>query len=325
MGAGCGDVQPAAGDPGLHEPSSSPHRQPVRGPVRRVQGPGPGRPGHRAAGHRARLLHRECGPARHRPVARVLGRDGPVGDQRLRADLRRVAAAGWAGRGPAGPAPHVHGGAGAVRGGVAGRWADPARRAADRLPAGPGRWRGAAVPCDPGAGQHHLRRGPRTDPGHRRVGVGRRQRPVPGRPGRWRAHRAVRLAGSVLRQLPDRRRAAGGGTAGAAGRPAGVGGSAVRPPRRPARHPRRHDHRRHPGPGAHGRVGVDPHPTGSCGRAGAARPVRGRGAAGRVSAAVAAAAANPDPPGWGPGHGGVHVLVRHATVLPHPVSPAGAR
>src|SRR6266508_1003153 len=44
------------------------------------------------------------------------------------------------------------------------------------------------------------------------------------------------LAGGVLRQRPDRRGAAGPGAAGAAGRPAVVGSSAVRTPRRPARH-----------------------------------------------------------------------------------------
>jgi len=64
--------RPPAGQPVWHGHSPcTARRRHGPGPVHRIQGRGAGGTGHGPAGHRARLLHRQHGAARHRPGARL--------------------------------------------------------------------------------------------------------------------------------------------------------------------------------------------------------------------------------------------------------------
>ena len=177
-------------------------------------------------------------------IQRALGFSGHgpgMGGQRLRADLRRAAAARRPGRGPARPPQDVHRRAAAVLRRLPGR---RVRRQPGLLahgPRGAGRRRRAGRPGRAVADHHHLRRGPAAHPGagrvrrdeHRR----RRDRPDRRRP----ADHLRLLAVGAVRQRAHRRR-------GRAGRTAGAGRVAAPPrPVRPAR--RDHRHRRGHRPG----------------------------------------------------------------------------
>ena len=162
---------------------------PERGPVH-------GRPGHRDRERRAAL---------HQDRSRVLPAEPPMGDQRLRARLRRVPAPRRPRRRPARAASPLPRRPRRVHDRVARRRARVERGVADR------RARGAGP-----RGGHHLarraldslddvHRGPRAQRRARRLGRRRRLRRRSRRPARRRAHRSVELVVDLLRQRAGRR------------------------------------------------------------------------------------------------------------------------
>ena len=194
--------------------SGAPQRRPVHG-----------RPGHRDRERRAAL-----DPGR----PRVLSREPPVGDQRLRARLRRLPAPGRTGGRPARTPAHLpprrrrlHARLPARRAGVVGD-------VADRSPRAPGARRGdhhAGRALDP---LHHLRRRARPQHRARRVGRRRRLRCRRGRAARRHPHGRPQLGVDLLRQHPRRRRRLRAG-AGPPRREPRRAREDVRPPRRGAR------------------------------------------------------------------------------------------
>ena len=178
-------------------------RPPVRGPVH-------GGPRHRDRERRAPL---------HQDRPRVLPGRPPVGDQRLRARVRRVPPAGWPRRRHAGAPPHLPGRHRRVhRGLAAGRprlvGAVPDRR--PRLPGARRRDHHAGRPLDP---VHDVRRRSRAQHRAGRLGRGRRLRRRGGRAPRRSPHRRPQLGVDLLRQRPGRRRRLRAGSAAAAGEP----------------------------------------------------------------------------------------------------------
>jgi len=185
--------------------------------------------------------HRQRRAAAHPAGARLFRHQPGVGGQRLRADLRRAAAARRPGRGPARPPQDVHRRAAAVLRRLAGRRVRHQPGLPARGPRGARRRRRARRPGRAVADHHHLPRGPAAHPRVRRVRRDehrrRRDRPDRRRP----ADHLRLLAVGAVRQRAHRRR-------GRAGRPAGAGRVAAPPrPVRPARRDHRHRRDRRPG------------------------------------------------------------------------------
>ena len=247
------------------------------GPARRPPPrPGPARHRHRAADGGARRDHRQRRAAAHPAGARLLRHRPGMGGQRLRAGLRRAAAARRPGRGPARPPQGVHRRPAAVLGGLAGWRVRHLPGVAARGPRRPGRRRRDHRADRAVAGRHHLPRGPAAEPGDGRVRRDERRRRR-GRPDRRRPADHLRvLAVGAVRQRADR---LGGRAVRAAGAPRV---RAAPGPVRPARRDHRHRRARRPGlrPVQRGHQPGRRLALGRCQGRGLAG--RSRGAAGRV-------------------------------------------
>ena len=245
-------MQVRAVDSAAHagETKGNPHDRSASQVVRprpALHGPVHGRAGHRG-GERGAPLH----PGR----SRVLAREPPVGDQRLRALLRRVPPARRAcrrsSRTPAGvPRRHRR-----VHRGVAVVGPRVERGRADRRPRAPGPRRRdhlARRPLDP---DHDVRRGQRAQ--HRARGLGRRRRlrRGRGRAARRHPHRPAELGVDLLRQRAGRRRRLHP-RADAADREPRRDGAQLRPPRGGARDRRSRGARLRDHPGQRLRLGLD--------------------------------------------------------------------
>ena len=212
-------------------------------------GPRPAGPGSRAADGGAGRDHRQRRAAAHPAGARLFRVRPGMGGQRLRADLRRAAAARRPGRGPARPPQDVHRRAAAVLRRLAGRRVRHLPGLLALGPRGAGRRRRARRPGRAVADHHHLPRRRGAHAGVRRVRRDERRRRRD-RPDRRRRIDHLRLvAVGAVRQRADRRRGRAGRTAGAGRDPAPP--RPVRPARRAHRHRRDHrpglrpDQRRH--------------------------------------------------------------------------------
>ena len=203
---------------------------------------GPGARRHRdgTAHDRARRDHRERRPAAHPDRARLLRHQPGMGRQRVRAGVRRAAAARRKVRRPTGASPGLHRRHPGVLAGLAARRVrhQPGVAAHRARPAG--RRRRVRRAHGAVADRRHLPRGPAAQPrdGRVRRDEHRRRR---GRPARQRAAAHLRqLALGVLRERADRPRGRAAGAAGArrvrtaAGsvRPAGRDHRLARPGRR---------------------------------------------------------------------------------------------
>ena len=159
----------------------------------------------RAVHGRARHRDRERRPAVHPARSRVLTGEPPVGDQRLRARLRRLPAARRAHGRPPRPAPHLPARARALHARLVALRARVERGLAHRLPGRSGARRGddlAGRALDP---DHDLPGGSRPEHRPRRLGRSRRLRRRRGRAARRRAHRPALVGVDLLRQHPGRR------------------------------------------------------------------------------------------------------------------------
>src|SRR3984957_6292315 len=200
-----------------------------------------------AVPRRARRFDGRGRPARHSHRSRAVHVLAAVGGQRLRARLRRPAAARRPGRRPARAPARVPRRAGRVRGRIAVRRARQQPRAADRGPVHQGHRGRLHRPGRAVTAHHHLPRGPDAQPGHQHLLRVRGQR-ILTRPGPvGPAHRGQLAAdaagaGPGRAAHPDRRDPV---------RPAGRAGHPQRPQ---VRHPRRgHRHRRDAAAGLHRR------------------------------------------------------------------------
>jgi len=223
-----------------------------------------------------------------------LQRGGPdLGDPRVRAHLRRPAAARREGRRPLRPQAGAAARTRPVRARLGGRRPGPGPGPARRRPGGAGRRRGSAGSGRARTAHRHLPRRPGPHPRLRHLERDERGRRCAGRADRRPADRVRRLAGGDVREPADRRRRDGGGVAGRRRRPGSV-------PREPSRHPRcRAGHRRHVAAGVRRRahrplpVGFGGHRDHAGGRRRPAGGVRPRRTDDRARAADPARAARP--------------------------------
>src|SRR5260370_755107 len=131
-------------------------------------GRGPAGPGHRAADGGAGRDHRQRRAAAHPAGARLFRHEPGMGGQRLRAGLRRAAAARRPDRGPARPPHDVHRRAAAVLRRLPGRRVRRQRGLLAHRPRRAGRPRRARRPRPAVADHPHPRPGPAADPRGRR-------------------------------------------------------------------------------------------------------------------------------------------------------------
>ena len=134
----------------------------------------------------------------------LLAGEPAVGDQRLRARLRRLPAPRRACRRPPRPPAHVHRRPRRVHVGVAPRGARVERAVADRRPRDAGPRRGDHLPGGAVDPDDDLRRGQGAQHRARRLGRGRRLRRRGRRPARRRLHRPPELGVDLLHQHPGR-------------------------------------------------------------------------------------------------------------------------
>ena len=187
---------------------------------------------------RAHLRGAVHGHSRHRdrerrsPVdpggSRLLAGEPAVGDQRIRARVRRLPPARRASRGPPRAQAHLHGGSRGLLRRLALVRLCLERRVADRRAGDPGARSGAdhaSGALDP---HDDVRRRARAQHRPRRVGRGRRIRRGRRRPAGRHPHRPALLGVDLLRQRPRRHRRARAGA-----------DPALREPRRPRPEPRR--------------------------------------------------------------------------------------
>ncbi len=163
-----------------------------------------GRPGHR---------DRECRVALDQGRPRVLAREPSVGDQRVRARLRRLPAPRRASGRPHRAQAHLPRGHRRVHAGVPLRRSSVVRDVVDRRTRSPGSRSGdhhAVRALDP---LDDLRRRARAQHRTRRLGRGRRVRRRRRRPPRRDPHRRAQLGVDLLRQRPGRHHRARAGAA----------------------------------------------------------------------------------------------------------------
>ena len=186
----------------------------------------------RDADRLARPVHRRRGAARHRPCAGLLGADPAAGRVRLRRRVQRVPAPRRPCGRPARQASDARHRAGPLRRRLVRR--RPGHRACHPAhgPGGAGPRRGTGVPRDPRHHQHHLRTGPRPQPGPEHLGRLRCGRAGRRCPGRRRAHPLPRVGLGVLHQRAARPRRARHGVRRRACGPAARSEPPVRPGRR---------------------------------------------------------------------------------------------
>ena len=214
-----------AGAPGARR-SRSPPLVGARAPLRRLLHGDPRRHDH------------DRGAALDRGRPRLLGAGSAVGAERLRAHLRRPAAARRTGGRPARAPARVHGRCPVLHGRVARVRARLVAGGAARGPRRPGRRRRDHDPDRPLDHLHDLHRGRRAEQGARDLGRARRHRRHRGVADRRPARRRPRLAVDLLHQHPGRPGRARA-VARAAAREPGRADAAKLRPRRGAHHHRR--------------------------------------------------------------------------------------